>query len=355
MLRLLKARVSRGLLVTLDRVFQRYQGREILRRRTPYLAEAIGSLYEMHASGLADPYRKVQPHRPGQAASEAGDVVFVSGWFRTGSTLVWNLFRDLPGVTSYYEPFNERRWFRQDMRGDQVDSSHRGVQDYWKEYEGLSHLDRYFSDDWYHRNLYMHAHSWAPAMRTYIDELIRAGESRVVMQFNRLNFRLAWVKRHFPEARILHLYRDPRDQWFSFIKSRERCAPDASFASLGDQDFFYLRKWGRDLANIFPLLAEDELDHPYELFYLIWRLSFTQGERHATHSMSIESLCEDPQKEIAALFRELSIDPAHVPAAVSKVAGPIAAKWQGYATDEWFSTRESRCEALLDEYYLGRR
>jgi hypothetical protein len=41
----------------------------------------------------------------------ARNAVFVTARFRTGSTLLWNIFRHVPGVTAYYEPLNERRWF----------------------------------------------------------------------------------------------------------------------------------------------------------------------------------------------------------------------------------------------------
>ena len=37
------------------------------------------------------------------------DMVLVTGRFRSGSTLLWNLFRHCDGVTAYYEPFNRRR------------------------------------------------------------------------------------------------------------------------------------------------------------------------------------------------------------------------------------------------------
>jgi hypothetical protein len=35
--------------------------------------------------------------------------VFVTGRFRSGSTLMWSLFRNVPGCTAFYEPLNERR------------------------------------------------------------------------------------------------------------------------------------------------------------------------------------------------------------------------------------------------------
>ena len=65
------------------------------------------------------------------------DIVFITGRFRSGSTLLWNLFRQMDNCTAYYEPFNERRWFDSSARGNRMDATHRGVSDYWKEYDGL--------------------------------------------------------------------------------------------------------------------------------------------------------------------------------------------------------------------------
>lgn len=62
--------------------------------------------------------------------------VFITARFRSGSTLLWNLFRHVPGCTAYYEPLNERRWFDPASRGDRVDKTHVGVEDYWREYKG---------------------------------------------------------------------------------------------------------------------------------------------------------------------------------------------------------------------------
>src|SRR4029453_9208736 len=59
------------------------------RRRVPYLD-----------LGRAGESTAVATRRP----------VFITARFRSGSTLLWNLFRHLSGCTSYYEPLNERRW-----------------------------------------------------------------------------------------------------------------------------------------------------------------------------------------------------------------------------------------------------
>jgi hypothetical protein len=65
------------------------------------------------------------------------DIVFITARFRSGSTLLWNLFRNIDGITSYYEPFNERRWFDKSAHGDKIDTTHKGVNDYWSEYSDL--------------------------------------------------------------------------------------------------------------------------------------------------------------------------------------------------------------------------
>jgi hypothetical protein len=38
-----------------------------------------------------------------------------------------------------------------------------------------------------------------------------------VLQFNEIDLRLPWFRAHFPTARILHLYRHPREQWCSSL------------------------------------------------------------------------------------------------------------------------------------------
>ncbi len=85
---------------------------------------------------------RVYPDLNPQAGSETiGPApVFLTGRFRSGSTLLWNLFRNVPDCTSFYEPLNERRWFDPGIRGQRVDKTHLGVEEYWREYEGLERL-----------------------------------------------------------------------------------------------------------------------------------------------------------------------------------------------------------------------
>lgn len=157
----------------------------------------------------------VPPEYPelGRAPSGAEtNAIFVTGRFRSGSTLLWNIFRHVPACTAYYEPLNERRWFDPSSRGERVDATHVGVDDYWKEYDGLAHIAQWYQEHWIDRHLFMNETFWAPELESYIRALIHAAAERAVLQFNRVDFRLPWLKRTFPGSRIIHLFRHPRDQ-----------------------------------------------------------------------------------------------------------------------------------------------
>ncbi|MEP0496173.1 MAG: sulfotransferase, partial [Paraglaciecola sp.] len=146
-----------------------------------------------------------------KSPSNRDDIVFITSRFRSGSTLLWNLFRQTPGCTSYYEPFNERQWFNPALRGNTVDSSHRGVADYSAEYNGLNELTQFYNEDWIRKQLLMTEDSWNPGMKSYIESIVSSAKGRPILQFNRIDFRLPWLKKHFPNAKIIHLHRHPRD------------------------------------------------------------------------------------------------------------------------------------------------
>jgi hypothetical protein len=279
-----------------------------------------------------------------------GDTVFITARFRSGSTMLWNLFRHAPGCTSYYEPFNERRWFDPAVRGERVDSSHKRVEDYWSEYEGLGELARYYREDWSHRDFFMDANFWSPDMKRYLDLLIERAPGRPVLQFNRIDFRLPWLRRHFPLAKIVHLYRHPREQWCSALKAPRAFPKDAPTHEFASCDKFYLRRWVKDLKHHFPFLADARERHPYCWFYFIWRLSYLFGRQFGDYSVCFERLVEKPTDEITKLMGFLDICAADIDALRALVVPPEAERWREYADDGWFKEHESYCEGVLREF-----
>ena len=115
-------------------------------------ARSLGDLLnwrppELNAVTLSEtPYSEIGRAPTSRPTCERDDIILVSARFRSGSTLLWNLFRNLPGFVSYYEPFNERRWFDAAARGERVDATHRKVADYWAEYDGMAELGKVFDE-----------------------------------------------------------------------------------------------------------------------------------------------------------------------------------------------------------------
>lgn len=283
-------------------------------------------------------------------SAHRSDIVFITGRFRSGSTLLWNLFRQVGNCTAYYEPFNERRWFDPSTRGDGMDTTHRGVSDYWKEYEGLQELSQYFSDNWPSKDLLMDAQSWNPAMKRFIEIMVEHANGRPVLQFNRLDFRLPWVRHYFPHAKIIHLFRHPRDEWFSCL-FHDRCKDKAcTLQEFFEHEGFYLQAWSQDLRYHFPFLDSKYIQHPYQLFYLLWRLSYLFGMQFAHHSVSYEQLTESPRLILADMFRVLDIRDYDLDVLASIIDPRQTGRWKRYADEEWFREQEALCELVIAEY-----
>lgn len=325
-------------------------GREIA---TAAVRNSLGPRPDVLA-GLADlaetPYEELGgPEAEGPPALR-GDAVFITARFRSGSTLLWNLFRNVRGCTAYYEPLNERRWFDPAARGDRVDTTHRKVEDYWKEYDGLDVLGKYFRDEWAGRALYMDVCSWDPDLKRYVETLIERAPGRPVLQFNRIDFRLPWFRRHFPAARVVHLYRHPRDQWCSALLDLKRFPPDGRVADFAPHDGFYLLGWARDLKYQFPFLDERAAEHPYQLFYYLWKLSYLFGRKYAHHSLAFEHLVADPEEQLRRLFAAIDLEGYDLDRLKGLIVRPALGKWKDYADDAWFRRHESACERVLAEF-----
>jgi hypothetical protein len=286
-----------------------------------------------------------------QSAQQRKDAIIITGRFRSGSTLLWNIFRNIDGITAYYEPFNERRWFNPKVRGDKIDATHKNVSDYWQEYVGLESLGKYYREEWIAKNLYMEAAFWAPDMKKYVELLIDRASGRPVLQFNRIDFRLPWFRRNFSGAKIVHIYRHPRDQWCSTLRDPQSFPKENSMDQFPPHDKFYLRMWANDLKYHFPFLDEKNITHPYQMFYYLWKLSYVFGVIYADYSIVFEHLIDDPDTQLRSLFHSLQVGLFDMEKLKTLVESPPVGKWTIYADDEWFKEHEAVCETVLADFF----
>ncbi len=279
--------------------------------------------------------------------------VFITARFRSGSTLLWNLLRHTPGITAYYEPLHPTLQFPPEQRVPALDPTHDGVEEYWAEYERIDGLAAWYTEPWHNRGLYLDTLSWQPALAEYLRVLIRSARELPVLQFNRVDFRLSWLRHVFPEAHLVHLFRNPRDQWLSALRPPAAFGPHAAKEGFAEHDHFFLGEWVTDLAVQFPLLNWQHVEHPYGLFYMLWKLSYVWGKTYSDLSIAYEQLLAAPHKTVSQLFDLLELDQQLVAQVVHLVHPKGTGKWRTYADASWFAAHESAAETLLDAF-LGR-
>jgi hypothetical protein len=277
--------------------------------------------------------------------------VFITAQFRTGSTLLWNIFRHVEACTSYYEPLNERRWFDPATRGDWVDPTHTGVDDYWREYDGLAAVGSLYREEWTRRRLYMNETSTDVDLERYVAALVAGARGVAVLQFNRVDFRLPWLRAHFPRARLVHLYRNPRDQWCSALARLPAVPRDVTIDRFQPYDHFYLRPWAQDLKYHFPCLDPARGDTAYRIFYYIWKLSYCFGAAYAHHSLALESLLANPREELATLMALAGVPDYDERRLVGLINANRTGRWESHADSGWFERHEAACEDTLSAFW----
>lgn len=280
--------------------------------------------------------------------------IFITARFRSGSTFLWQVFKNIDGVTCYYEPLNEARWFLLDRATAPLDQTHIGVDDYRVEYEDMEDLAQWFETDWAYQRLYMDETHHEPKLERYIAELVGRANGRAVLQFNRVDFRLPWLRAHFPEARILHLYRHPREQWMSILGKGAQIGRDFRIESSLDAggDGFYTLEWARDLRHVFPFL-EPEGRHPYELHYLLWRLSYSFGRAYSHKSVCYEDMIVDFENVFKDICEEMGLSGVDVAGLAKLNHGKQALRWPQYADDAWYQKLEHKCDRELEIFFAG--
>lgn len=280
--------------------------------------------------------------------SDGSPPIFITARFRTGSTMLWNILRHVPDLTTYYEPLHPALQWPLSERPQYVDPTHDDVSEYWSEYDRIPDLASYYNEPWHNTDLYLDASHWKPNLARYVQLLVNSAQHRAALQFNRVDFRLAWLRKVFPAAQLVHLFRHPRDQWLSVLRDPATFGPDGTAEEFMQHDYFFMLEWVHDLSAQFPVLDWDRVQCPYTMHYLLWKLSYLWGRAYSDLSVSYEQLLSAPHETLSDLFDLLGIDQRVIPQVMPLIHSKARGKWRNYADAEWFAKQESHAESLLD-------
>ena len=230
-------------------------------------------------------------------------IIFISGRFRSGTSLLWNIFNSLDNYKSWYEPLHPN--LISHIKYVKPKADHIGVDDYWSNYLGLEDLENMHSQSFGQNRLLMEKDESWPELKKYIDFLIKNSKDKIpVLQFNRMDLRLSWLRNQYPNSTIIHAHREPVSLWFSNRKHLKA----AEWHDESHPDAYDLMQWSVDLATHFPVLIKEAERSSYFRHYFIWKLSRKIGQAEADIQLNLIDDFHKSDKGIQLLKQKLSWD-----------------------------------------------
>lgn len=174
---------------------------------------------------------------------------------------------------------------------------HPFVGSYFTEYKGFREIPDLFNPAWGLSGLHLPPTATADDFYRYWSYLIGTAfgrKAKVLVKENRLTFRLGWLKAKFPQAKIIHIYRDKDEQWNSIVRRGQEYFGREDIGQ-GDVNFagFSLARWCEDLKGVYPELDAQNFTTGYERFCKLWELSFAEHKRYADISVDLRELTQE--------------------------------------------------------------
>lgn len=234
--------------------------------------------------------------------SEHKKPIFITGRFRSGTSFLWQLFDQLDGYCAWYEPLHPQLIAA--VEHVRPKESHVGVKDYWSAYRQHPNYKKYHSSRFATERLYLEPRQRHMDLKNYINHLLELSSPEIpVLQFNRVDFRLGWLKAEFPDATIIHIDRNPLHAYHS---QRKHIAPDDRHDS-AYWDAYELVQWCYALHQELPFLLKPPFDqHAFNRFYALDQLSRNSAKVHADITINLDT------------------DVFHSDAFVTKIAGVVS-------------------------------
>ena len=115
--------------------------------------------------------------------------IFITGRFRAGTSLLWQIFDQLEGFCAWYEPLHPQLIAAIKYTEPKLD--HVGIQDYWTAYRQHPEFESLYSMEFSTKDMYLEEGDEFVELEAYINHVIRlSAEDVAVLQFNRMDLRL---------------------------------------------------------------------------------------------------------------------------------------------------------------------
>jgi hypothetical protein len=282
----------------------------------------------------------------GRRVATAG--LFVVGRFRSGTTVIWNVLRHIPGVRPYYEPCHDS--LLEHLRlNSSPDPTHVRVSEYWKEYAPImANLPRYYRKEFGIERLCLPEGAEHAELKDYLDFLLASGSTDEIacLKLNRMDLRLPWLRNNFPDTPVVYIYRDPRDQWVSIFRAEHGTAIDDPYLNTG----YDLMIWSANLFPYVPRLGSSTISSSYERHYLIWRISLELAKVYADCIINFEQeLQDEPERGLVKLLHMLGRDDDAHRDLRDLIVSAKRNTWEAYHQAHWFADIEGRCDRYLEE------
>jgi len=269
-------------------------------------------------------------------------LIFISGRFCSGTSMLWNIFNQLPQYCAFYEPLHPN--LLSHIKHVKPKDDHIGIDDYWQNYLNLNDLEKYYSHKFGQQNLYLEKHEQWQDLEHYIKFLIASSGDRIpVLQFNRMDLRLSWLKNTFPHVTIIHINRQSYPLW---ISSRKHLQSDDDKHNESHQDAYDLMQWSVDLAKHFPMLQSNNKRNSYFRHYFIWKLSHRVAQSHADVHLSLENDFLNTHNGIETLTKKFDWDDKD-----KKLAESFIQKPKSMQDEPLKANRFSTIEAAIDKIF----
>lgn len=261
-------------------------------------------------------------------------AVFLHSLFRSGSTYLFNTFRNESGFWCYYEPLHHQLI---EIRQDRLDifpfdkettdrMSHPQLsRPHFYEFQAvLKHDHIPFFNMLMAYNEFTSVRQHARLYKYIMSLLVGTPDKLVpVLQFNRSSLRIGWFRRFFRKSLHVYILRNQRDQFESYFKQGKKyniflainlyiVAANCTYMKFGQAYSFYMNDFRvthdlyYDLKRLAFFSADVDPKIHYRVFQHLWITSLIEAARHADCILDMDRLSESEEyrAHIVQLFNE---------------------------------------------------